>query len=95
MKPEQLRQITQAPPRYARMGALCAYLGVSTATGWRRVHDDPTFPQPIKVSAGVTVFDLRDADIYIASKRAAPLSVREGERPNAARSIKSLRRCAL
>jgi hypothetical protein len=31
--------------------------------------DDPTFPRPIRVSAGVTVFDLEEADQYITAYR--------------------------
>ena len=59
------------------MGALCAYLGISNATGWRRVQDDPSFPEPIKVSDGVTLFDLRDADLYVALEEG---SARRSER---------------
>ncbi|PPD46059.1 MAG: hypothetical protein CTY15_01325 [Methylocystis sp.] len=53
------------------MRALCVYLGISPATAWRRVGDDPLFPKPIKMSPGVTLFDLNAADAYIADKRHA------------------------
>ncbi len=71
MMTEQLQQSTTTPRRYGRMDALCGYLGISNATGWRRVKDDSAFPRPIKVSDGVTLFDFREADLYVASKRAA------------------------
>jgi predicted DNA-binding transcriptional regulator AlpA len=92
MKPEPLRQTTSIPPRYGRMGTLCAYLGISNATGWRRVQDDPSFPQPIKVSDGVTLFDLRDADLYVASKRAALVPVQEYAQSVTASRQEALRR---
>jgi predicted DNA-binding transcriptional regulator AlpA len=74
MSTEQLQQATTTARRYGRMDALCTYLGISAATGWRRVQDDPAFPRPIKVSDGVTLFDLREADLYVASKRAASVT---------------------
>jgi predicted DNA-binding transcriptional regulator AlpA len=81
MKSVTLHQHATTTPRYGRMGALCAYLGISIATGWRRVQDDPAFPRPIKVSDGVTLFDLRDADTYVASKRAARVPAQDKAQP--------------
>jgi predicted DNA-binding transcriptional regulator AlpA len=45
-----------APARAIRLPQVCSLVGMSKATIWRRVHDDPAFPKPFKLSRGVTVW---------------------------------------
>ena len=51
-----------------RPSQLARKLGVSTPTVWRRVKDDPDFPQPVRISPAVTGFVEAEADAYIELK---------------------------
>ena len=43
-------------------------LGMSTPTLWRRVKQDPDFPQPVRISPAITGFVEAEADAYIELK---------------------------
>jgi predicted DNA-binding transcriptional regulator AlpA len=58
--------------RAIRLPEVCRLTGTSRATIWRRLHDDPDFPKPFKLSAGITVWDEREVlDWLVAKKKAA------------------------
>lgn len=63
-----------APCRAIRLPEVCRLTGASRATVWRRIHDDPAFPKPFKLSAGITVWD--EADVFnwldVKKKASAP-----------------------
>lgn len=48
---------------------VAAYLGVSVATFWRYAKNDPAFPKPIKLSAGVTVVPLDELAAWVDTRR--------------------------
>jgi predicted DNA-binding transcriptional regulator AlpA len=61
-----------SPSRAIRLPEVCRLTGASRATVWRRLHDDPDFPKPFKLSAGITVWDEREVlDWLVAKKKAA------------------------
>jgi prophage regulatory protein len=43
-------------------------LGMSTPTLWRRVKQDPDFPQPVRISTAITGFVEAEVDAYIELK---------------------------
>ena len=43
-------------------------VAVSLPTLWRRVKQDPDFPQPVKMSGGVTGFIESEIDTYLTLK---------------------------
>jgi len=43
-------------------------LGMSTPTLWRRVKQDPDFPQPVRISSAITGFVEAEVDAYIELK---------------------------
>lgn len=43
-------------------------IGASLPTLWRRVKDDPDFPQPVKMSSAITGFVESEIDAYIERK---------------------------
>lgn len=47
---------------------LAKKFGISLATLWRRVKQDPDFPQPVKLSDGITAFIEAEGDAYIELK---------------------------
>jgi predicted DNA-binding transcriptional regulator AlpA len=54
--------------RYLRVNQVAEYMSVSRVTIWRQVKSG-NFPKPIKSSMGVTVWDIRDIDKFMDSKR--------------------------
>jgi predicted DNA-binding transcriptional regulator AlpA len=61
-----------SPGRVIRLPEVCRLTAASHATVWRRLHDDPDFPKPFKLSAGITVWDEREVlDWLVAKKKAA------------------------
>lgn len=44
-----------------------ARLSVSVATVWRYARTNPTFPKPVKLSAGCTRFRSSDIDAFLAA----------------------------
>lgn len=64
---------------------------MSLPTVWRRVKQDPHFPQPIKLSSGMTGFVEAEGDAYIEFKvieTRATLSKRATAATAAAASVK-------
>lgn len=61
-----------SPSRAIRLPEVCRLTGASRASVWRRVHDDPDFPKPFKLSAGITVWDESDVFGWLAAKKNAP-----------------------
>ena len=49
------------PPRAAQK------FGFSLATLWRKTKEDPTFPQPVKISANITIFFEDEIDQYLSA----------------------------
>jgi len=54
--------------RYLRVKQVAEYMSVSRVTIWRQVKSG-NFPKPIKSSMNVTVWDIRDIDKFMDSKR--------------------------
>lgn len=54
--------------RYLRVNQVAEYMSVSKATIWRQVKFG-NFPKPIKSSMNITVWDIRDIDKFMDSKR--------------------------
>lgn len=52
-----------------RVADAAVRLGVSIPTIWRYARLNPEFPKPIKISAGVTVFDADELDAFVDSRR--------------------------
>ena len=63
-----------AHTRAIRLDRVCDLTGVSRATIWRRVLDDPAFPKPFKLSEGITVWDEAEIIAWLVSKRSAARS---------------------
>jgi predicted DNA-binding transcriptional regulator AlpA len=57
--------------RAIRLDRVCDLTGASRSTIWRRVLDDPDFPKPFKLSAGITVWDEGEVFTWIAAKKNA------------------------
>jgi predicted DNA-binding transcriptional regulator AlpA len=55
--------------RVIRLPEVCRHTGQSRATIWRRVHGDPDFPKPFKLSAGITVWDEAEVLNWLALKK--------------------------
>jgi predicted DNA-binding transcriptional regulator AlpA len=61
-----------SPSRAIRLPEVCRLTAASRASVWRRVHDDPDFPKPFKLSPGITVWDEGDVFGWLAAKKNAP-----------------------
>ena len=59
------------PTRAIRLDRVCDLTGASRSTIWRRVLDDPDFPKPFKLSAGITVWDEGEVTAWLISRRTA------------------------
>lgn len=55
--------------RVIRLPEVCRLTSTSRATVWRRVHDDPDFPKPFKLSAGITVWAENEIFMWLAAKK--------------------------
>lgn len=44
---------------------LSEQLGVSPSFIWRKIKDDPTFPQPIKISHRVTRWKVSEVEAFV------------------------------
>lgn len=54
--------------RFLRAKELAKYLSCGTSTiWWLRTHDE-NFPKPIKLTTGITVWDIKEIDNYVLSK---------------------------
>jgi prophage regulatory protein len=56
-------------------------LGIGVSTLWKKIRTDPDFPQPIAISARITVFMEAELDAYLAACAAKPRMVRQGRIP--------------
>ena len=54
--------------RYARAKGLATYLDSGISSVWHWVKTKPGFPQPLKFSDGVTLFDLDAVDEFVAAQ---------------------------
>lgn len=59
--------------RYLRVRGVGTKIGASRSHVWNLAKHDPEFPQPIRLSKGVTVWDEREVDAWIESKRTTAL----------------------
>lgn len=59
--------MTPSPKRAVRPAEAAAKLGISMSGLWRKVRNDPTFPQARKVSQRCTFFIEDELDAYLAS----------------------------
>jgi predicted DNA-binding transcriptional regulator AlpA len=57
--------------RYLRVRGVCTKIGASRSHVWNLAKYDPAFPQPIRLSRGVTVWDEREVDAWVEGKRTA------------------------
>jgi prophage regulatory protein len=51
-----------------RVQEVAAKCGISIATVWRKAGTDPTFPQPVRLSANVTGWVEGEVDAYLAQR---------------------------
>jgi predicted DNA-binding transcriptional regulator AlpA len=56
--------------RALRMRDVNHLTGLSPATVWRKVKNDPGFPRPYKLSRGVTAWDEGEVIAWLESKKA-------------------------
>lgn len=61
--------------RYLRVRNVGSKIGSSRSHVWYLAKHDPEFPQPIRLSRGVTVWDEREVDAWIEGKRGNGASV--------------------
>jgi prophage regulatory protein len=57
-------------PRFVRIRELSTILPISKASIWRKVKNG-TFPKPVKLSEGITAWDMDDIESYISSAKGA------------------------
>jgi len=62
-------RVAQRQPTYIRLPDVCTLLSVSPNTVWRWVKKNPGFPQPIKLSPGVVVWNKAALLAWVDSKR--------------------------
>jgi predicted DNA-binding transcriptional regulator AlpA len=55
--------------RYLRVRTVGTKIGASRSHVWNLAKQDPEFPQPIRLSRGVTVWDEREVDAWIDIRR--------------------------
>lgn len=55
--------------RFIRVKQVAKYLDCSISTIWSLRKNDVNFPKPIKVSDGITLWDKKELDTYILSKK--------------------------
>jgi len=56
-------------PAVLRPKEAARYLGVGTATFWRFVKNDPTFPRTFKITAQATAIYKKDLDAWLHRRR--------------------------
>ncbi len=65
-----LNHLNNQGGRYLRVRGVCSKIGASRSHVWNLAKQDPAFPQPIRLSRGMTVWDEREVDAWIEGKRA-------------------------
>jgi predicted DNA-binding transcriptional regulator AlpA len=63
-------QATDQKPVYARASSASKHFQIGRATLWQWVRDRPGFPQPLKASSRVTLFDIAAIDRYLQAQAA-------------------------
>lgn len=53
--------------------------GLSNATIWRKLKQDPTFPKPFKLGANSTVWDAGEITAWLESKKSSRISNEAGK----------------
>lgn len=56
-------------------------LGIGLSTLWKKIKTDPEFPQPIAITARITVLMESQLDAYLATCAAKPRVIRQGRIP--------------
>lgn len=56
--------------KLARLPRVCDLTVSSPATTWRRVRNDPSFPRPLKLSAGITAWVEAEVIDWVEAKKA-------------------------
>lgn len=64
-----------ARSRAIRLGRVCDITGASRSTVWRLGLNDPDFPRPFKLSAGITVWDEGEIFAWLVTKKKATRGV--------------------
>jgi prophage regulatory protein len=54
---------------FIRDKELAQWLAIHRSTPWRWTHSKPTFPKPMKLSAGVTVWKLSEIEDWLKSQK--------------------------
>jgi predicted DNA-binding transcriptional regulator AlpA len=57
---------TSITPAALRVRPAARYVGLGVSTLWKKSAEDPTFPQPRRLSARVTVWLKADLDAWLA-----------------------------
>ena len=55
--------------KYFRVKELATMLSISTATVWRWVQNKKDFPQPIRLSKGITVWSINAVQEWVLKQR--------------------------
>lgn len=55
--------------KFIRIKDLSLMLSISRATAWRWVHTKKDFPQPIRLSKGITVWSVDDVQEWVLKSR--------------------------
>lgn len=69
----------QIEPRYMDLAIAAKYIGISRAYFYRLIGNDPTFPKGIRLTATKRVYDKKELDLWVDSKR---VKNDQAERPN-------------
>jgi len=70
-------RVRQSMRRWIRVGAVAEKLGQSVSQTWEDVKRREGFPQPMRRSARMTLFDEQEVDIFMLREMAS----RDGVRP--------------
>lgn len=56
---------------YLRAASLARLLGVHRSTLWRWVKEKPSFPRPLKITEGVTLWSLEEVQAWLQQQGGA------------------------
>lgn len=51
-----------------RVKDVASFLNMGVSSVWAKLHSDPTFPKPFKLSAKITVWRLSDLIMWVEQK---------------------------
>ena len=66
--PKERSQVSSSP-RYIRLRELLTYVPMSASTVWRKVADE-SFPQPVRLSARITAWNMDDVYQWLREQAA-------------------------